>query len=98
RSNRAERIGSSFDFGDAGQEGQERALMRAEGGSDCKGHLGLDPRRSVAADVAESERKALALAADRRRIVERAFEPVDVERRRHGEEPQVVSKRLCGIE
>ena len=59
--------------------------MLAERGADCRGHLRLDPRGGVAADVADLEREALALADDRRRVVEQALEPLDVERRRHGE-------------
>ena len=58
----------------------------------------FDPRRRVAAGVADLERKALAFADDGRRIAEQPLETLDVERRRHGDEAQVLAERACRVQ
>src|SRR5439155_25850774 len=82
RSERTESVGGALDLGDAGQEGEERSVVRAKRGADRRSHLRLDARTGIPADVTDVEREALALADDRWWVVQQPAETADVERRR----------------
>jgi hypothetical protein len=88
----SEHFGGPLDLGDAGEKGKQRSRVLGKRGADRRTHLRLNSLGGVAAGVADVQGEALALADDRRRIIEQALEPVDIERCRHGEEPDIVAK------
>ena len=95
----AERVGGALDLGDAGEEGEQRAVMlgRARGGS-RRPFAARSAAAGVAAFVDQGQRMALALAFDPRRIAEQPGEALAVERRRHGEDAQVGAQRRRRVE
>ena len=94
----AKRDGGALDFGHPGEEGEQRPGMLAQRALDRDRHLRLDPLDGVAAFVDQRQRIGLARAFDPRRVAEQPPEPLAVERRRHGEDPQIGAKRARGVE
>ena len=80
------------DFGRARQERQHRARLRAQRRGDRVGHLPLDRRIGLAADIARLDRKRAAFALDHRRIAEQLRHARAVERRRHHQDAQVLAQ------
>ena len=93
-----EPLGDALDLGDAGEEGEHPALLLRQRAGDRGGDLVLDPERAVAAEVAERQRVAAALALDHRRVSHQAGEARAVERRRHRDEAQVGAERALHVE
>ncbi|PHJ84515.1 hypothetical protein VF04_36165, partial [Nostoc linckia z7] len=91
-------LGRPLDLGDAGQQGEQAALLFAQRAADGGRHFVLDPRFGCAAEVAEFERVAAALAFDHRRVIEQGRETSAVERRRHREQAEVRAERRLGVE
>ena len=80
-----QRLGAA-DFRRAGQEHQQRARLGAQRARDRVGHLPLDRRARIAAEIARLDRKGAALAFDHRRVAQKLRHPRAVERRRHHQE------------
>ena len=66
--------------------------------ADRRRHLRFDARGGIAAEVADLKGKARPLADDGRRVAEEALEAHDIEGGRHGDEPQILAKRVCGVQ
>ncbi|MGY4264969.1 hypothetical protein ACVJF2_003539 [Bradyrhizobium sp. USDA 4519] len=80
------------DLGGARQEGEHRAGIGAQRGRDRLGHLPLQRRVDLAADVTGLDRKGAPLAFDHRRVAEQFSDACTVERCRHHEDPQVLAQ------
>ena len=91
-----QRLGAA-DFACAGQEHQHRARLGAQRARDRVGHLPLDRRARIAAEIARLDRKGAAFALDHRRVAEQRRDPRAVERRRHHQELQILAQALLRV-
>ena len=94
----AKRGGGALDLGDPGNEREQRAGVLGQRAADRGGHLRLDLRGRVAADVVEGEGEAAAFALDQRRVSQQTGEAPAFESGGHGEEAQVGTKCACRVE
>ncbi len=94
----AHEIAGAADFGRARQERKHRARLLAHRAFDRVGHLPLDRRARIAAEIARLDLEGAALALDHRRIAEKLRHPRAVERRRHGENAQILAQPSARIE
>ena len=94
-----EKILRAADFGGARQERQHRAGIGAQRGRNCIGHLPLDRRIRLAAEIARLHRKGAAFARNHRRVAKQFADPRAVERRRHHQDAQILAQaglRIAG--
>ncbi len=91
-----QRLGAA-DFGSARQKHQNRAGIGAQRALHGVGHLALDRRALVAAEIARLDRKSAALAFDHRRISQQRRHPRAIERRRHHQDFQILAQALLRV-
>ena len=89
--------GGPLDLGDAGKKGEHAALLPRQGLADRGGGRLLD-RALATTDVVQRQRVATALAGNDRRIAEQRRDPGAIERRGHGDDPQIGPKRCLDVE
>ena len=96
---RVEPLGGPLDLGDAGQEGEQAALALGQRAADRRRHLVLDPLLGGAAEMdrarSDGARPSLSITGASPISVGEARA---VERRRHGEQPQIGPQRRLRVE
>ena len=96
---RLDRRRCALDVGGAGQKGEHVAFLLIGQRLPHRGeHARFQPILGAAPDMAQIKRPALAFALDHRRIAEQRSEARAVERRRHCDEPQIVTQPLLRID
>jgi hypothetical protein len=93
-----EPLGGPLDLRDSGEEGEKAPLRFGKGGADGRGHLVLDPPLGGPAEMDDLDRMRPSFAGDGGRSAHQGGEPLPVESRRHGEQPQIGAKRRLGVE
>jgi hypothetical protein len=91
-------LGGAADFRCTRQKSQHRAVFIVECAQDRAGHLRLDAFARVAAEIARVHIEGAALAFNDRRVAENFRDARTVERRRHGENAQVLAQSALGVE
>ena len=90
---RLDPLAHAIDLADAGQEGEDIALLRAPGTRNRIGHRIFDPAIGRAAQPFDPQRVCRAFAFDDRRIVaQQAGEARAVDRRRHHQHAQILAQ------
>ena len=93
---RPQSLGSTLDFGNAGQKSEDTTVLVAESSPDRRRHGILDPQFGRSAEIAKLQRMGAAFALDHRRIVHQFGITGAVEGRGHRHQSQIRPQRgLC---
>ncbi len=85
------------DLADAGQEHQRAAAFRRDGAADRARHRILDAAGRLTVEVARLDREQAAGRFDQRRAAQPLRHRAGIERRRHGDDAQLLAQRALGF-